>query len=108
MCLDAEGEIELPTAALRAGHDEQIGKALAVHTQKGLHTFGLPLFAQRAAAATGDHVEGRGRHPLKAGCIDQHIERVFSTVVNHAPLVDAADPKRRGINQRDMRQVEGR
>ena len=106
--LDAEGEVELTTAALWTGHDEQVGKAFAVHTEEGLDTLGLPLLAQRAAAATGDHVEGRGRHPLKAGCIDQDIERVFSAVVNHAPLVDAADPKRRGIHQRHMRQVEGR
>src|SRR5580692_3935420 len=73
---DAAGEIELSATALRAGHDEQVGKSVTVQAEERLDAFGSPLVPQCSATAAGDHVEGRGRHPLKSSRVDQYVERV--------------------------------
>ncbi len=93
--VDRIGEVEAAAAALRTGDDEQVRKAVAVQAEKRLRAFRLPLLLQRAAVATGDHVERRRRHPLEAGRVDQHVERIFDAVVHHASFVDA-DARRVG------------
>ena len=108
MRLDAAGEIKLPAAALRTGHDEEIGKAVTVQAQERLCAFRLPFFAQGSSALTLYHLKCRCRHPLKPGGVDQNVHRIFLTVMNDPLGVYFADPKRRGVDQRDMGQVERR
>ena len=104
--LERVGEVEAATTALRARDDEQVREALAVQAEEGLRAFLLPLPLQRAAVAPGDHVERGGRHPLEAGGVDQHVERVLHAVVHHAALVDLAHADGRGVHEVHVRQVE--
>ena len=55
-----------------------------------------------------DHVERRRRHPLEAGRVDQHVERVLDAVVDDATLVDLAHAHGGGVDEVHVRQVERR
>ena len=104
----ASVKLKLPPPPCGPATMNRFGKPWLCRPRNVLRSFGFPLALQRLAAATGDHVERRRRHPLKAGRIDQHVERVFDAVVHHAVLVDPAHAVRRGIDEVHVRQVEAR
>src|SRR5260370_6642531 len=89
--VDRVGEVEAAAAALRTGNDEQVGEAVAMQAEERLGSLGLPLLLQGAPAAAGDHVEGRGTHPLEPGRVDQHVEWIFDPFMDDAALVDLAN-----------------
>src|SRR6516162_1343231 len=60
------------------------------------------------AAAAADAVEGRGAHPLEPGRVDQHVEWIFDPLMDDAAFIDLVYAARSGVNQMDVRQVEGR
>src|SRR5580700_894359 len=86
--VDRVGEVEAAAAALRTGDDEQVREAVAMQAEESPGSLGLPLLLQGAAAAAGDHVEGRGTHPLEPGRVDQRVERIFDPLMDHTSLVD--------------------
>jgi len=86
--------------------DSQLATLERPDAEEGAGAARLPLLAQRHAVTAFDHVERRRRHPLEAGRVDQHIERIFDAVVHHAFLVDAAHAVRCGVDEMDVRQVE--
>src|SRR5260370_29327761 len=65
---------------------------------EGLGPLGLPLLIQGAAAAAGDHVEGRDAHPLEPAPVDHHVERIFDPLMDDATLVDLTQAARRGAD----------
>src|SRR5260370_10216393 len=96
--VDRVGEVEAATAALRTGDDQQVGEAVAMQAEERLSPLGFPLLLEGAAAAAGDHVEGRGAHPLEPGRVDQHVERIFDPLMDSAALVDLAYAARCGVD----------
>ena len=56
--------------------------------------------------ATHDHIKRGRRHPLKTGGVNQHVYRVFGTVMYHAAFVDLADSAGCRIHQMHMGQVK--
>ena len=86
----ASVKLKLPPPPCGPVTMNRFGKPVAVQAEERLGALGLPLLAQRAPVAADDHVERRRRHPLEAGRVDQHVERVLDAVVHDAALVDLA------------------
>src|ERR1700723_377384 len=98
MRVDHVGEVEAAAATLGTSDDEQVGKAATMQTEECSGAFSLPLVFQGTTAATADPVEGRSAHPLESGRIDQHVERIFNSLMDHAALVDFAHPARCSVH----------
>src|SRR3954452_1866177 len=107
MALQAAGEVELRTAALRAGHNEQVRETIGVKPQKRADAAFLPLLPQRLAITANNHIEATCCHPLKASRVNQDVEWIFNAVMHHAVFRNLLHAQRRGVDQVHVWQVEG-
>ena len=106
MHLTNTGEIKLSTTTLGTRHDQQVGKSRTVHTEESFRTFFFPFRIQSSATGTRHHVKGRGFHPLKTGCVNKRINRVFNAIMDHASFVNFAHTGRCRINQVNIRSIK--